>query len=148
ESNRPAARGPRVGRNPSLGGGVSVVICDGVDAPAGLCSAGETIQPRHPVFVFGVQIGGQGKKILERAEASVADPHAAALNCNQAQLDPGNDPSQSQASKRCVEELWVFLERALQLAPVGADESEAGDVPADGATNVMILAVDVIGQSA
>jgi hypothetical protein len=86
---------------------------------------------------------------VELSEPVVADPlerDAGAGDAHQSDLGPEDHAREAQPADRRPEQVRMLRKGADDPVSIGSEELEPGDVGAEGAGTMMVLAVDVVGD--
>ena len=89
---------------------------------------------------------GEVEELVDAVELDALVVDHAGDDGLEAQGRPGDEAGEAEAADGGGVEVGVFGGRAELARAVGADEFELGDVAAEGSGDVVILAVDVVGN--
>ena len=119
-----------------------------VDTPAGRLALGCAVDPGDTELMLLIEFGREREELIEIAKALGYPIDLAGADRRQLDLGPLDQPSQTQAADGRVEEVGLLTRRADRAARIRAQQSEAAYVPPEGATPMMILSMDVVGNGA
>src|SRR4051812_7192065 len=111
-------------------------------------ATGQAVQPRDGVFVTLIRLGGNFKELVNVRKANLFHLDKWAGDALQLDLGPGDQARQTQAADCGAVKVGVFGWRACQPFAVRSDQLKAGHVRAKRPGDVMVLAVDVVGNRA
>src|SRR5690242_18833009 len=116
------------------------VIAAHEDATGEVAAGGNAVDPGDGVFAG--RLLGEGEELVEAVELVAVVVNFARDDGAQADLRPGDEAGETHAADGGGEPVGVLDGAADEAAAVGADEFEAQYVAAEGARNVVVLAVD------
>ncbi len=115
------------------------------DAAGKVLSGRDAVDPGDGVFDAGAG-AGEFDELLNAVELDAGVLNAARNDGAQANLGPGDEAGESHAADGGGEPFCVLRGAAEEAGAVGTDQFEAGNVAAKGAGDVVVLAVDVVGN--
>ena len=123
------------------------VVAEHEDAAGEVLAGGGDVDPADGVLDILV-LGGEGEELVDAVELDAFVVDEAADDGLELELDPGEDAGEAEAADGGGEPVGIVSGRAVEALAVGADELKLGDVGAEGAGEVVIFAVDVVGNGA
>ena len=115
------------------------------DAAAEVAAGGGDVDPAYGVLDV-LALVGEVEELVDAVELDALVVDHAGDDGLEAQGCPGDEAGEAEASDGGGVEVEVLGGRAEFAGAVGADEFELGDVAAEGSGDVVVLAVDVVGD--
>src|SRR5882757_8710172 len=125
-----------------------VSVASACENTATECAAArQTIDPCNGVVMGCLALGGEGEELREVAKRDRLDLHAGTGDRQELQRDPRNDPGQAEPSYRRREGASGVVWRERTLSAIAAHHVEPANPSTDRPGAMMILAMDIVGDS-
>ena len=115
------------------------------DAAGEVAAGGGAVDPADGVLDV-LALVGEIEELVDAVELDSLVVDHAGDDGLQAQRGPGDEAGEAEAADGGCVQVGVFRGRAEQARAVGADQFELCDVAAEGSGDVVVLAVDVVGN--
>jgi hypothetical protein len=108
----------------------------------------QAIDPGNGIVEFPIALGGKREEFVEPAKWDGLDIHHRTRDRHHFDLDPGDDAGEAESPDCRGEQPCRIVGTELHCASVGTNEPEPPHPAPKRAGAVMVLAVDIVGDSA
>src|SRR6266704_1773755 len=115
--------------------------------PAQSLSTNQNVYPGHRILVLLIRFGRNLHKFVQRRKMNALHVNEEINDGLQATLGPQDNTRETQAADSGTKKLTIFIGGADEALSIRAQQFKTGDVATERAGPMMILAVNIIGNS-